>query len=356
MSTIISIIGWPFGWLMYWCYKIIPNYAVALFIFTLITRLVLLPLSIKQHKSTIHTQMLAPKMQEIREKYAKNQTKMNEELQKLNEREGINPLAGCVPLLIQMPIILGLFDVIYKPLTYILRMPANVLALARKIAAVVVGAATMTDTNYQAYIINALRTNEGAFAEMARQGYTTFIEQINSLNMSFLGINLIQIPGLKFNNIIIIIPILAAVSSLVLSYVTTQYSKKASGGANPMAGGMGAMMYTMPLVSGWFATTVPAGIGLYWTFSNVLMLAQTIALYKIYDPVVIIAKLKEESAARAVQEREERIEAKKLAKEEGKTEAGQALSRKESDRQKLADARKRLAEKYGDVYNEDKDN
>ena len=125
MQFIYSIFGYPLGWIMWLCYKILPSYALALILFTLLTRLILLPFSIKQQKSTVRMKLIQPKIIEIQTKYANNREKMQQELESLYARENYNPMSGCTPMLIQFPILFGLIDVIYKPLTHIARLSAE---------------------------------------------------------------------------------------------------------------------------------------------------------------------------------------------------------------------------------------
>ena len=115
MNFIMTVFGYPFGWLMYGLYHLVSNYGVALVLFTLIVKLLLFPLGLKQQKSTVKMQIIQPKIQEIQAKYKNNQAKMNEELQALYSKENYNPMSGCGTLLIQFPVIFGLLDVVYKP-------------------------------------------------------------------------------------------------------------------------------------------------------------------------------------------------------------------------------------------------
>ena len=127
-QIINTVFGYPLGWIMWLCYKIIPMYAVALVLFTIITRLVLLPFSINQQKSSVKMKIIQPKITEIQSKYANNREKMQQELEALYARENYNPMSGCLPMLIQFPILFGLIDVIYKPLTHIARLSAEAIA------------------------------------------------------------------------------------------------------------------------------------------------------------------------------------------------------------------------------------
>ena len=108
----MNILGYPLGLIMRLLYNILHSYGWSLILFTLLVRLVLVPLSIKQQKSSAKMAAIQPQMQEIQKMYAKNQTKMNEELQKLYQREKYNPAGGCLPMLITLLVLFGLIDVI----------------------------------------------------------------------------------------------------------------------------------------------------------------------------------------------------------------------------------------------------
>ena len=114
-----SLFATPLGWLMKGCYKLIGNYGLALLLFTLITRLLMLPLSIKQQKSTARMSMIQPELEKLKKKYGKNQEKLNEETMALYQKHGVNPMASCLPMLISMLILFSMIPVIYGPMTYV---------------------------------------------------------------------------------------------------------------------------------------------------------------------------------------------------------------------------------------------
>ena len=116
---IFNLFATPLGWIMKICYKLVSNYALALLIFTLITRIILLPLNIKQQKSTARMSMLQPELQKLKKKYSKNQEKLNEETMALYQKHGVNPMASCLPMLLSMLILFSMIPVIYGPLTYV---------------------------------------------------------------------------------------------------------------------------------------------------------------------------------------------------------------------------------------------
>ena len=334
MNFIMTVFGYPFGWLMYGLYHLVSSYGLALVLFTLIVKALLFPLGLKQQKSSVKMQIIQPKMQEIQAKYKNNQAKMNEELQALYAKENYNPMSGCGTLLIQFPVIFGLLDVVYKPLTHLLR--------ASGLGVAVVGYAP------QINIYQSVMQNPAAYSAVGAD----VIEKIQSLNMNFLGLNLAGTPNLPWQggwNWLVLVPILSGVTALLSSVISMRNS--------PNMGQAGAsmkmMMYFMPLMSLWFTFLVPVGVGIYWTLSNVFGCIQALILNKIYNPKEVAEKLQAEAKERAERERQERIEAKKRAKEALKN--GETVEDTSflSDKEKIKEARRRYAEKYGDEYIDD---
>ena len=346
MNFIMTVFGYPFGWLMYGLYHLVSSYGLALVLFTLIVKALLFPLGLKQQKSSVKMQIIQPKMQEIQAKYKNNQAKMNEERQALYAKENYNPMSGCGTLLIQFPVIFGLLDVVYKPLTHLLRFSKETIAALTEVASglgvAVVGYAPQINI-YQSVIQNPAAYS-GVGADV--------IEKIQSLNMNFLGLNLAGTPNLPWQggwNWLVLVPILSGVTALLSSVISMRNS--------PNMGQAGAsmkmMMYLMPLMSLWFTFLVPVGVGIYWTLSNVFGCIQALILNKIYNPKEVAEKLQAEAKERAERERQERIEAKKRAKEALKN--GETVEDTSflSDKEKIKEARRRYAEKYGDEYIDD---
>lgn len=348
MRTIMKWIGWPLGWLMWLIYYFIPNYGIALILFTVITRLVLVPLSIKQHKSTIKMQLIQPKILEIQSKYKNNPTKMNEEMQELYRRENYSMTAGCLPMLIQFPILFGLIDVIYRPLSHIMRVGAETISAIEQI--LTNNQIAFTEYTKEITMLSSIKDNPELFSSIGQET----INHIITLDTRFLGLDLSIIPNQVLSlrdfssllNPIILIPILSGVTALLVSLV----SIKTSSATGAAAAQTRTMMLLMPLLSLWFTFGVPAGVGFYWTLTNIFALLQNLIFFKVWNPREAAEKIKAEEEARKAREREEKIEAKRRAKQEGSDASAQALSQKELNRIRLAEARRRNAEKYGDVY------
>lgn len=381
MQFINQIFGYPLGWIMWAIYHIVPIYGLALIIFTLLTKALLVPLMVKQQKSMAKQQAFQPRMTEIQNKYKNNKEKMNEEMMKLYEEEGYNPMSGCLPMLIQFPILFGLIDVIYNPLKHILRLSTDLIDQAMEIVNSL-GAATAASYTREITVINAVQSNPDAFGALGAD----VVQKIQSLNFNFLGIDLTQVPTFVFNALLII-PILSGATSLLIGLQSMRQQKRmANGQKAPGSGMMNGMMLMMPVMSLVIAFQVPAGVGLYWIMSNVFSMGQTMWLNKKYNPKEMAEKAAAEAEARREENRRLKAEAKaKLresmteaerikadAEEKAKSAKGKAkkeleaglkdlpevdpellekaLSQKEKNRRKLAEARKRDAEKYGEEY------
>jgi YidC/Oxa1 family membrane protein insertase len=355
MDFFNQIIGYPLGWIMWAMYAVVPNYAVALLLFTLLTKVATLPISLKQQKSSARMMIIQPKQKEIQERYKGDKEKMNAELMKLYEKEKYNPMSGCLPMLIQFPILFGVIDVVYKPLFHILRLPQELIQQAMDILSQVTGTQARAGLSMaQLEIIRGIKADPTPYMALGQD----VINQIQSLNLTFLGMDLTMTPtfamfGEIFSNFnpVILIPILSGVSALASSLISMRNTGSDSQTNSTMKG----MMYIMPLMSAWIAFSVPAGVGLYWFYSNITQIFQTMIMNKIYNPKEEIEKAKKEAEERAEQERLERIEAKKQAREarsrgEKSDIKEEALTAKEAARRKLAEARRRDAEKYGEEY------
>lgn len=362
MQLINSIFGTPLGWIMWLCYEFIPHYGIAIILFTVITKLILVPLSIYQQKSTIKMQIYQPRITELQQKYKNNPEKMNEELQRLYKEEKFNPTAGCLPMLIQFPILFGVIDVVYRPITHILRFSNEVITKAVELAGPVLQladgqtieqAVQALQKNYtmQIRLIGIVKENPELFASLP----DNFMQQVQNLNLTFGPLDLTVVPSLGFN-VTMLIPILALVSSLAMTFfmMKQQGNMNTGGDASQQsaANASKGMMWMMPVVSTWISMSVPSGVGLYWIVGNVFSIIQSAILAKVMNPKEALEKAKQEAAERAEQAKLERQEAKRRAKEEQGELSAAGMTQKEINRQKLAAARKRDAEKYGETYKE----
>ena len=351
MNWLTNLIGIPLGWIMWLLYSVIQNYGIVLIIFTVLVKALMFPLSVKQQKATAKMSVFQPKIQEIQKKYEKNKEIQQEELMKLYETHGYNPMSGCLPMLLPLIILFGLIDVIYRPLTHILHISSDVIAKATEILSQ--NGITSTGRPELDILSNITKFD---FRELGAD----VVSKIQNFDYSLFGIDLSVVPTWAWNWFLLI-PILSGVTAFLVSMV----SMRMNPAANQQASGMGAMkimMYVMPLFSVWIAFSVPVGVGFYWILSNVLSGVQSVILYKLYSPEKYKKEFEEKMQAEAEKKKLERAQRKKIKTTDSaepldpETEK-MLLSEKERNRKRLAEARKRDAEKYGEEYVEvtDKD-
>ena len=275
-----EIVAWPFAFLMRIFNQFTGSYAVALLLFALVVKLVMLPLSIKQQKTQIRSAKLRPKMAAIEKKYAgrtdrKTLEKKQQEMMELQQREGVSPFGGCLPLLIQLPIIIILYGVVQNPLTHICRFSDTTISALRTIAE----ANGLAKNATEIALFNAIEQNPSLYG--AVEGFSS--SAIESMNFSLFGLDLTATPTFSPISWLIIIPILTFVSS----FLSMKISRKLMGN-NPAAQANTPEMRTsniimdlmMPLMSFWFALRLPAALGVYWVYQSVLGVAQQFALSK----------------------------------------------------------------------------
>lgn len=295
-----TLIVKPLGYILGFIYQFVGNYGWSLVIFTVLVKILLLPLGLKQQKATVKMQQVQPKMKEIQEKYANDQQKLSEETMKLYKEYGVNPMGGCLPLLIQLPILYGLYNVIYKPITYMLHQGHMI----------------------NKYLDTATTTIDTASRQMEISLAKAQVPEL--INFNFLGLDLSATPNITDPNPIWLVPILAAVTTYLSSKITTMMngSKKEnneqekkpqrvlspdqktskSSSADSMTKSMSIMM---PLMTLWITFTFPATIGVYWTISNVASLLQTVLLNGYYKNKMQ-TEVAEKSAAIAQQKAEKK--------------------------------------------------
>lgn len=283
MNIILSIISEPLGWIMRQIYLFVGNYGVTLILFTLFTKVILFPLAIKQKKSMIRMSAFQPVIQNIQKKYANNPAKQQEELARLQTEHGFSMTSGCLPMFIQLPILFGLIDVIYKPLHFILGVSNDVITRITPVAEGIVG--TLSRYSPQSGIIVAIRQNPRAFESYLSEAQ---MSAISSFNMNFLGMDLTATPSLKVFNTLLLIPILSAAFMLIQMIVSTKLN------GQKMEGSAKVMPFVSVAMFGYFAFMMPAGVSIYWIFSSVFGIVQEFILRIFFDPDKEKEKIKEE--------------------------------------------------------------
>ncbi len=352
MQFIMKIFGWPLGFVMLGCYLITGNnYALAITLFTIITKLALLPLSVKQQKEQAKMAVFQPKLKRIQEKYGNNKERYNEEIQKLYTEEGYNPMSGCLPSLIQFPILFGVIDVVYKPIYHIFRVSNEVIDEMISVASAAGHAFEAHSYYNQIKLLNIIQEETELFHAFDQE----VITKIAEFDMTLFGLDLGVVPQFALTyegafNWYLLIPILCGVFQLGMTFYMQKANPSTQG-----AGSMNIMLYMMPLMSVYIGFIVPAAAGFYWTLSAVVQFIQSVFFNIFLNPKKLAEKAEAEAEAAKEAKRQQRAEAREKLKElqrekNAKYERNDDPSQKEINRKKLAEARKRNAEKYGDEY------
>ena len=306
MSTIGYYICVPFAWLVRLFYDLTNSYGVALILFTLVIKLIMLPFQMKSKKSMMRMSRVSGQMQELQKRYAKNQAKLQEEMQKLYEEEGVNPMSGCIWSFLPLPILMALYSIIRQPITHFMMLSKDVLQTV--VQSVADAGVDLTNIVMMDKATGAPALKDGLY-QMAAYGQINLVKAVQEMGLStpdgwfnvnykFLGLDLTATPWEYVKSFtftwavigVILIPILAGLSQFVFSKLTmkTQPQADAAGGAS-----MKSMMYMMPLFSVYIAFIMPAALGVYWIAQSVFSLIQEAILNKTFS-----AKLSEEEEAR----------------------------------------------------------
>ncbi|MEE3394596.1 MAG: YidC/Oxa1 family membrane protein insertase [Candidatus Onthomonas sp.] len=313
-----------FGRILLWIYNFCGNYALSLAIFTLLTKLVLFPLSYKGKQNMMQMNSMNAEMQRLQKQYGKDQQRYQQELQKLYEEEQVNPMGGCLWSLLPLPIMMGLYYVIRKPMLYMLCLTEDQISTVKE--ALVAAQSGILDGVSQAYEeirIMSVISQDSSLYQVAANALGDAADKLQTINFNFLGVNLGAIPDWKFwgwdsvtwNNIgLFLIPIAVT----VLNFLYSQYSMKSSqiknGDEKKEEAAAAAnqstktMMMVMPLMYLWFGYIMPAGMCIYMACNAVFSALQELIFSKFLNKKFAA---EEEERKKRLAERREQEKAKK---------------------------------------------
>ena len=389
----MGIILQPFAWLLLFFYNLFSSYGLALILFGIVVKLVLFPVTLKSKKSMIQTTMLSGKMQQLQKQYGKDRERYNLELQKLYEKEKVNPMGGCVWSLIPMIILILLYGVIREPLTYFMQLSTEqiqvlaaemdwqtlavangwvsqgamdklVQGMAEKVAS---GELTVFANglwkDVESGAITGLFQNGGfnqlyLLAQVTGENLTSLQSAINAqfagagdhlfvLNFMFLGIDLSLIPNLMFwkrgfgwDSIgLFLLPLISvgvSTLSMKVSQATNQMNSQQSNEQMDKTNKM--LLWMMPLMSLWIGFTIPAGLTVYWIAQYFVQMVQEVICGKILKKDYEAAR---EASARAEAEAKEE---EKRRKEEARLERQRRLEEEKKNRGKKKPPQRKDAE------------
>ena len=389
----MGIILQPFAWLLLFFYNLFSSYGVALILFAIVIKLILFPVTLKSKKSMIQTTMLSEQMQKLQKQYGKDRERYNLEVQKLYEKEHVNPMGGCVWSLIPMIILILLYGVIREPLTYFMQLSTEqiqvlaaemdwqtlavangwvsqgamdklVQGMAEKVAS---GELTVFANglwkDVESGAITGLFQNGGfnqlyLLAQVTGENLTSLQSAINAqfagagdhlfvLNFMFLGIDLSLIPNLMFwkrgfgwDSIgLFLLPLISvgvSTLSMKVSQATNQMNSQQSNEQMDKTNKM--LLWMMPLMSLWIGFTIPAGLTVYWIAQYFVQMVQEVICGKILKKDYEAAR---EASARAEAEAKEE---EKRRKEEARLERQRRLEEEKKNRGKKKPPQKKDAE------------
>ena len=290
----------PLGYLIEVIYNLVQNYGLAIILFTIVIKLVLLPLQIKSQKAMKKQQKLQPVIAELQKKYANDQQKLQQEMMKIYKENNVSMTGGCLPLLIQMPILFALYRVIQRPLTYIKGIDFSNAAVIESVKAI-------------------MSEMKASFPDVIGKMADSTVEQINSMyqihlsnwadmlgkagdlgwkiNFNFLGLDLSKIPSTSitaiasgdFSNMSTVLLILIPAVAIFTTWLSMKQSQKLTGSntqqnSTDTAASMNkSMTMMMPIMTGFFAFTLPSGLGIYWIISNIMQMVQQSLLNSYFD-------------------------------------------------------------------------
>ena len=372
----MGIILKPFAWLLLTFYEVFHSYGLALILFAIIVKTVLFPVTLKSKKSMIQTTMLSGKMQQLQKQYGKDRERYNLEVQKLYEREHVNPMGGCLWSLIPMVVLIALYGIIRQPMTYFMDLSADQIGqiatalnwqdvavangwvpaktMAKLVEDVAAGNLThvfQTGAYNQMHLVSMINESNLESLKALVGSANLFV-----MDFSFLGLNLAAIPSWKFwaggitpqsVGLFVLVLVSTAISylSMKVSMATNKMNNQAANEQADKTNKM--MMYTMPLMSLWIGFTVPAGLSIYWIAQYLVTMVQEVICGKMLKKDYEAAR-----AAAAERERQEKEEEKKR-KEEARLERARRIEEEKKNKGKKKSGQRKDMEPDQEGVNKD---
>lgn len=282
----MSFIANMFGYVLNFLYNLVQNYGLAMILFSVVLKIVLLPISYKQQKTMKKSSKIQSKMKELQTKYKNNPEKLNQEVMSLYKTENMSPFSGCLSSIIQLVILLAVFYMVKSPLTFMKKVDTN-----------------LVNDYIEQIKQEQPENNNGAYPEISVIQYKGSQDERVNLNMDFLGIDLSKVPTQSLNDPrVYIIPVLYVISSFFMMRITTgsmkkkeqkdelivvegesEEVKKETQEMDAMAQANKSMSWLMPIMSISIAVIAPLGLALYWLVSNLLNIIERIILNKFFD-------------------------------------------------------------------------
>ncbi len=301
-TFIYKIFSYPFGYIIDFLYNLFGgNYLLAVIMLAVLVKIVLLPTAISTQKGQAKSQRMRSRIEKIKEKYKDDQNKQNEAIQEFYKKEGFSSMgSGCGSMLIQFPVIIGLYGAIYYPLTYVLRIDKRfgngiIEKLTSAAESMNLGSSSGSATRFMENTVISKIDELKEVCLSLTNGQTVY-NTIHDFNANF------QIGAFSFGDMpkqfiadggtkaVLIIPILAFAAAMISSIYSLIRTRKMNDSNAANMASMGCMMLFMPFFSLWLAYQFPVGIGIYWAVNSLLGFLQMLVLDLIYKPDKVIAR------------------------------------------------------------------
>lgn len=286
----------PLGFIIEQIYNLVQNYGLAIILFTIIIKLILLPLNIKSQKAMKKQQKIQPVIAQLQEKYKNDKDKLQREMMKVYKDNDVSMMGGCLPMLIQMPILIGLYQVIQRPITYL----AGVTEWTEDKLQIVAQLKEKIAVQFPELIGSNSSMELSTFVKTAQIEISNWCSKLGeqldwAFNFDFLGLDLSSKPSAAISRImaadfsdmgvvmLIIIPVLAVLTTWLSSKVMQMQNKSAQGANEQAAQMTSTMNIMMPIMTGYFTIILPTGMGLYWIISSVMQIVQQVVLNYYFD-------------------------------------------------------------------------
>ena len=294
-----EVLATPFGWALSGLYDLLVgigtgtgSYILSILIITLFVKLVLLPASISQQKNSAKQVRLTTKVNKIKQKYAGNQQKIQEETQALYQREGFGAAnMGCLPLMATLLVMMGLYGVIYAPITHVLQFSKDKIEILKTALQITVDSKSKNSNGVEFEILSKITEGMDAIKGIEPSEMQELIHLKDNFifNIGNFELSLLEKPEYKEPSILWVIPILAFLTAMMSSVFMYFKQRK----QNPQMANnptMGCMTFMSPVMSLIFTFMFPAGVGVYWIISNIFAFVQQVFLTYFYSPKKVIAQ------------------------------------------------------------------
>jgi YidC/Oxa1 family membrane protein insertase len=265
----MDFLGNIIGYIMSLIYGIVSNYGFTIILISILMKLIMLPLTIKQQKSMAALNQIQPLITEVQQKYANDKEKQSTEMMKIYKEYNVQPFASCLPLLLQLPILFGLYSAIGRPLSFMLRLTAEQIT---KLGNLIGFEITSKMSAYSYEIAMAKTASMPEFVSKVQEAISNF----NPIDFNFFGLDLSLTPSFSVVSIIWILPGLAA----LLTYLSSRIMQADTAKQDEMQSTQKTMNLLMPVMILMFGFQVPAGLSLYWTINSLLQIVQYYTLDK----------------------------------------------------------------------------